>query len=99
MSEPKQEPAGPVAKHVRVHGRVQGVFFRASCVDQARQAGVHGWVRNEPDGTVRAHLEGETAAVERLVRWCHEGPAHAEVSSVESQGAAVAGFEGFEQRG
>ena len=46
---------------VVVTGRVQGVFFRAAMREQADRLGVTGWVRNEPDGSVRAHLEGPRA--------------------------------------
>ena len=105
MSEPDADAAGTTgptadsARDVRVHGRVQGVFFRATCVDQAQQAGVRGWVRNEPDGTVRAHFEGDADAVEQMVAWCHQGSARAEVTRVESDHAEVEGCDGFEQRG
>ena len=50
--------------HVFVAGRVQGVFFRASCAQEARSLGVAGWVRNAPDGRVEAVFEGPDAAVE-----------------------------------
>jgi acylphosphatase len=72
-----------VARRVVVHGRVQGVFFRDSCKREAHRAGVAGWVRNEPDGSVGAVFEGPAHAVEELVAWCHEGPPHARVERVE----------------
>lgn len=72
-----------VARRVVVHGRVQGVFFRDSCKREAHRAGVAGWVRNEPDGSVGAVFEGPAHAVEALVAWCHEGPPHARVERVE----------------
>ena len=46
------------ATDIVVTGRVQGVFYRAGMREQAERLEVAGWVRNEPDGTVRAHLEG-----------------------------------------
>ena len=52
-----------VARHVRVTGRVQGVFFRAWAQGQARELGVSGWIRNCPDGSVEAHLGGEEDCV------------------------------------
>lgn len=66
-----------------MHGRVQGVFFRDTCRREAERAGVAGWVRNEPDGSVGAVFEGPVAAVEQLVAWCHAGPPHARVERVE----------------
>ncbi|GAA2094955.1 acylphosphatase [Microlunatus panaciterrae] len=66
-----------------VRGRVQGVFFRDSCRREARKAGVAGWVRNRPDGTVEAVFEGEAASVESMCRWCESGPPYAHVSRVD----------------
>jgi acylphosphatase len=86
------------AREVVVHGRVQGVFFRDSCRTEARAAGVAGWVTNEPDGTVRAHLEGSPDAVERLVTWLHHGPPHADVDRVDVHEVAAEGLSGFEVR-
>jgi acylphosphatase len=87
-----------VAREVTVRGRVQGVFFRDSCRQQAERLGVTGWVRNEPDGTVRAHLEGEESSVAQLVDWCGEGPRHASVESVDVSPAEPAGHARFEAR-
>jgi len=69
--------------HLIVAGRVQGVAFRACAADEARRLGLHGWVRNLPDGRVEAEAEGERAAVEALVTWCRRGPPAARVSGVE----------------
>ena len=48
------------AAHLRITGRVQGVWYRASTVDEARRLGLTGWVRNMPDGSVCVTLPGET---------------------------------------
>jgi len=53
--------------HVEVRGQVQGVFFRASCVERARALGVGGWVRNTLDGGVEAEFEGEPDSVDAMV--------------------------------
>lgn len=68
---------------VVVTGRVQGVFYRQSCRREAVAAGLGGWVRNNPDGTVEASLEGDEAAVERVLAWMRLGPPAAVVSKVE----------------
>lgn len=69
--------------HVWIRGEVQGVYFRASTQRQARVAGVTGWVRNCPDGSVEAVFEGDADAVHEMVRWCHHGPAAAVVTDVD----------------
>jgi acylphosphatase len=86
------------ARRVRVHGRVQGVFFRDSCRAEAESRGVTGWVTNEPDGSVSAHLEGDEAAVAEVVAWCHTGPRHARVERVEERTTSPEGLTGFEVR-
>lgn len=88
----------PAAQHVRVSGRVQGVFFRQSAAEMARGLGVAGWVRNLPDGSVEAHVEGETEAVGAMLRWLHRGPPAASVERVESREAQPQQFDGFEVR-
>lgn len=65
-----------------VHGRVQGVFFRAYTQDEAVRLGLKGWVRNRPDGSVETVLEGEDSAVEQLVLWLHKGSPMSLVSGV-----------------
>ena len=86
------------ARRVRVHGRVQGVFFRDSCRAEAQARGVAGWVTNEPDGSVSAHLEGDPEAVAAVVAWCHDGPRHARVERVDEHDATPEGLAGFEVR-
>jgi acylphosphatase len=72
-------------KRVRVvvSGRVQGVFFRATCARLAREAGVAGSVRNLDDGRVEAAFEGDDVDVDRLVEWCRHGPDRAVVEGVD----------------
>lgn len=72
-----------VRAHMRIHGRVQGVFFRGSMCDEARRLAVRGWVRNCIDGTVEAMAEGTQAAIDRLIVWAHQGPPGALVTDVE----------------
>lgn len=72
-----------VRAHVRVRGRVQGVYFRYSVQDEARRTGVAGWVRNTLDGRVEAIFEGRREAVGALIAFCHRGPPAARVDEVE----------------
>ncbi|MGH9295466.1 MAG: acylphosphatase [Acidimicrobiales bacterium] len=78
-----------------VRGRVQGVWFRESCRREAVAEGVAGQVRNDEDGSVEALFEGNREAVGRLVAWCHRGPPHATVTSVEVTYEAPIGQAGF----
>ena len=73
-----------VGRHVRVTGRVQGVFFRGWTQDQANELGVSGWVRNCPDGSVEAHLAGEESAVQEMIGRLHDGPPSAVVGRVDA---------------
>lgn len=68
---------------MRIVGFVQGVYFRATTREQARQLGLTGWVRNCPDGSVEVVAEGEKEPLDSLVAWCHQGPLGAEVERVE----------------
>lgn len=87
-----------VRRHLWVSGRVQGVWYRGTCADQARAAGVSGWARNLADGRVEVVAEGEPEAVDQLVEWCHQGPAYARVTGVEVQAEAPEGLTGFAVR-
>ncbi|HLZ32306.1 MAG TPA: acylphosphatase [Chloroflexota bacterium] len=68
--------------HVWLSGRVQGVGFRYWAAHEARHRQLSGWVRNLDSGGVEAVFEGPRAAVEDMVRWCHEGPSGAYVRDV-----------------
>ena len=72
-----------IARQLRVTGRVQGVFFRQWTVEQARELGVSGWVRNCPDGSVEAHVAGEEAAVAQLIERMRRGPPAAKVERMQ----------------
>jgi DNA ligase D-like protein (predicted 3'-phosphoesterase) len=87
------------AVRARVAGAVQGVGFRESARRRARKLGVLGWVRNEDDGTVAVHAEGEPDAVEQLLAFLREGPRGAQVSGVELEDVPVEDHEQFAVRG
>jgi acylphosphatase len=81
--------------HVRVSGRVQGVFFRAEARSRAESLGLSGWIRNEPDGSVAAVFAGEPERVDSMVEWCRRGPAGARVDEVEVTERADESGDGF----
>ena len=90
--------AGSEARVV-VAGRVQGVWFRASTRDVARELGVRGFVRNLPDRRVEAVLQGERAAVEKAIAFMREGPPGAHVTDVAAEWRDPSeDFEGFHVR-
>ena len=62
--------------HLLIQGRVQGVWFRESMRREAERLGVTGWVRNAPDGSVEAVVQGSADAVDALIEWAHTRPAH-----------------------
>ncbi len=69
--------------HLVVRGRVQGVFFRATALREARQHGLNGWVRNHPDGSVEMVVEGEEGNVKDFLSWAQTGPTTARVDDVQ----------------
>lgn len=86
----------PRTVHVRITGRVQGVYFRAWTAEEARRRGLSGWVRNRRDGSVEALFHGAAAEVEAMTALCRHGPPDARVDGVEiiqEGGAAPSGFE------
>ena len=84
---------------VIVTGRVQGVAFRASTVDEAYGHGLTGWVRNRTDGSVELEAQGDEARVQALIAWCAHGPPAARVANVAVEDCAVVvGEHGFVQR-
>ena len=77
-----------VARRYVIAGRVQGVGFRVFTEAAAAREGVHGFVRNLPDGRVEAFLEGDQDSVDRVELKLRRGPAGARVESVEAEPAA-----------
>jgi acylphosphatase len=83
-------------RSIRVHGRVQGVFYRQSTRHEACPLGLTGTVRNNPDGTVSIEAEGPAAALDALLAWCRKGPPAAHVTDVEATAGPVQGYISFE---
>ena len=87
-----------VTRQLRIHGRVQGVYYRASMVAEATRLGLHGWVRNRADGSVEALAQGGAPAVHALVDWARRGPPQALVERVDVADAEPQTLPPFEQR-
>jgi len=83
--------------HLQIEGRVQGVWFRESMRREAERLGVDGWVRNRPDGSVEAVVQGADEAVAALVAWTKKGPPLAHVERVELS-ETEGEYSGFEKR-
>ncbi len=80
---------------IKVSGKVQGVWFRQSTLDKARELRLAGTVRNMPDGTVEIEAEGEEPNLQKLISWCRQGPEHAEVADVAWEEGKLKGYEAF----
>jgi len=80
---------------VLVSGHVQGVFYRATTRDAAREHDVDGWVKNLDDGRVEAVFEGPASAVKSMVEWCHTGSPAADVDDVSVTREPPEGVDGF----
>jgi acylphosphatase len=78
----------PIARHLLIHGKVQGVYYRASAEQEALLLGLSGWVRNRFSGEVEAVVYGPEEKVEAFIDWAHEGPPAAEVTRIEISATA-----------
>ena len=83
---------------IRVSGKVQGVFYRASTADEAISLGLYGFVRNESDGSVYVEVEGDEQNINQLIAWCKQGPPRAVVSAVEVNEQPIKNYSRFEIR-
>ena len=81
---------------IRVSGKVQGVFYRATTKAVADQLGVKGLVLNESDGSVFIEAEGDDFALEMLLEFCHKGSDRAEVEKVEVTESQMKNYRNFE---
>lgn len=87
-----------VHRNIRVGGKVQGVFYRASTVDKAKELGLKGFVLNEPAGSVYMEVEGEEPVVNVMIEWARKGPPRANVTSLDVTEGEVRNFRTFEIR-
>lgn len=82
--------------HAFISGKVQGVGYRYSTMNEAKKLGLNGWVRNLPDSRVEAVFEGESEVVEEMIRWCRQGPTAAVVNDVQVEYSEAEGLQEFE---
>lgn len=80
---------------IHITGQVQGVNFRSSAQRLARQLGLTGYARNQPDGSVLIVAEGSAEALDEFVAWCKIGPPRATVDQVEVSPGVPAGYQHF----
>ena len=88
-----------IRRQVVVHGLVQGVGFRYTARFEADRLGVAGWVRNRPDGTVEAEVEGDEASVTAMLGWFASGPRGAVVDRTDVAEREPLGDHGFRVTG
>ena len=86
------------ATHIIVHGRVQGVWFRAGTKERADELGLFGWVKNKSEGTVEIHAEGEKLQLKNFILWCRKGTPAANVTSLDLNLTSLQNLRSFEIR-
>lgn len=82
--------------NIKVTGKVQGVFFRASTKAVADQMGIKGFVKNEKDGSVYIEAEAKQFILDAFIDWCKEGPDKSVVENVEVADGDLKNFKNFE---
>ncbi len=83
---------------IKILGKVQGVGYRYNAQAMAHRYNLTGFVRNEHDGSVLAHAEGEDEDIQRFIEWCNTGPRYADVTEVAIDEQDVVGYHTFEIR-
>jgi acylphosphatase len=86
------------ARHYLISGRVQGVWYRRTCQEQALQLGLTGWVRNLHDGRVEAIACGDEGSLIEFESWLGKGPPLARVDTVQIEATAPLDLASFETR-
>ena len=86
------------AIHIIVHGRVQGVWFRAGTKERADELGLFGWVKNQSEGSVEIHAEGEKLQLENFILWCRIATPASNVTSLDLNLTSLQNFTSFEIR-
>jgi acylphosphatase len=84
--------------NIKIYGKVQGVSFRYYSLEKARELGLYGFARNEPDGRVYIEVEGEEEKLKRFLDWCRQGPVWAKVEKAEIKKGKIKNYKDFEIR-
>jgi acylphosphatase len=84
--------------NIKITGKVQGVYYRASAKRKADELGIKGFVRNQPNGSVYIEAEASNEVLQKFMEWCHQGPERAQVQQVETSEAPLQNFTEFEVR-
>ena len=84
--------------NIKIYGKVQGVWYRASTEQKAKELGLLGFVQNEIDNSVYVEIEGPQADIDQFLTWCKEGPPLAKVSKIELKEAPLSNFTNFKIR-
>lgn len=82
-------------RRIKVHGKVQGVFFRKYAKRKAMELGLAGWVKNEEDGTVSLEIEGELHSILAMQSWLRLGPPESTVESLDISSGEEQGYQEF----
>lgn len=91
----ENSPDTRIARHLMIHGVVQGVYYRATAKAEAERLGLHGWVRNRSNGCVEALVSGPDHAVQEFIAWAQRGPTRARVERIDSQASEHPPHSGF----
>jgi acylphosphatase len=84
--------------NIKISGTVQGVSYRFNAQAQAHKYNLTGFVKNLPDHSVYAEVEGEEENINKFITWCYTGPRLASVTEVLAEEGKVIGFQTFEVR-
>lgn len=84
--------------HLIINGRVQGVFYRATARQVAKEMGITGWVKNTDEGEVEIVATGTLEQLRKLIDWCKVGPSQAKVKEVVIEYLEEESFKNFEIR-
>ena len=72
-----------IVKKLNIFGKVQGVSYRATMRDKAKQLGIKGYNMNLSDGSVEGLIIGSQSQINEMINWCYQGPKFAKVKKIE----------------